>query len=84
MDRLRALVEAGNARSIVVKHHGDVVAKLPLTVGVIGTAIVPWLAAIGVIAVFLTESSLSVEHNPGTSNQAESRQSTSSQGPTHM
>jgi len=84
IEKLRELVVAGNARSIVIKHHGDVVAKLPLTVGVIGTAIAPWLAAIGVIAIFLTESSLSVERNPDVSRETGSNQPTSRQGPTGM
>lgn len=71
LDKVNELVEAGNVRSIIVKHEGKVIVEFPLTVGVIGTLLAPQLAALGAIAALLTECTVEVvrtrpEEPPGT------------------
>jgi hypothetical protein len=44
-----------------VKQQGRVVAEFPLTVGVVGTVIVPLAAALGALTAVLTECSIEVE-----------------------
>jgi hypothetical protein len=40
---------------------GSILLEIPATVGVIGTVLVPWLAALGVIAALATKSWIVVE-----------------------
>lgn len=63
LDRFRELIAAGNARSVIIRRHGQVVAEFPLTVGVVGTILAPQVAALGAIAALLSESSIEVVHN---------------------
>lgn len=64
-DRLLAevkrLVAEGNVRRISIKQGEHTVAEFPLTVGVAGAVLAPWLAAIGAIAALVTDCSIEVE-----------------------
>ena len=64
-DRLLAevkrLIAEGNVRRISIKQGEHMVAEFPLTVGVAGTVLAPWLAAIGAIAALVTDCSIVVE-----------------------
>jgi len=57
---LRAVIDDGNVRRVLVKHDGRTVAAFPLMRGVIGTVVARTLAAIGIIAV-LKDCSLEIE-----------------------
>jgi hypothetical protein len=58
--KLRAVLDDGNVRRVLVKHDGRTVAAFPLLRGVVGTAVARTLAAIGIIAV-LKDCSLEIE-----------------------
>jgi len=59
---VKRLIKEGNVRSITIRNKKqEVLVRFPLTVGVIGTALVPVLAAVGAIAALVTECSLEVE-----------------------
>ena len=58
--KLRAALDDGNVRRVLVKHDGRTVAAFPLLRGVVGTAVARTLAAIGIIAV-LKDCSLEIE-----------------------
>lgn len=58
---IRRLIEEGNVRRVVVKHHGRTVAEFPVTIGVIGAVIAPLAAAIGALAAVLTDCTIEVE-----------------------
>ena len=60
-DQLRRMIDEGNARRVVVKHHGRTIAEFPLTVGVVGTLIAPIAAAIGALTAVLAECTIEVE-----------------------
>jgi hypothetical protein len=64
-DRLVAefkrLVAEGNVRRITIKQGEHIVVELPLTVGVVGALLAPWLAAVGAIAALVTDCSIVIE-----------------------
>lgn len=62
VDRVRELLHEGNVTKIIVKDEKDkVLLEIPATVGVIGVVLVPWLAALGVIAALVTNCRIVVE-----------------------
>lgn len=62
MKKIKELVKEGNIRKISVKSkEGKTIAEFPLTIGVIGTVILPVLAAIGTIIALVSECTISVE-----------------------
>ena len=61
-ETIEKLIHEGNIRSISVKNEqGKVLGKVPLTVGVIGAAVVPMLAAFGVIGALASKLTIVVE-----------------------
>jgi len=62
VDRVKELLHEGNVTRIIVKDEkGRVLLEIPATIGVIGTVLAPWLAALGVIAVLVTNCKIVVE-----------------------
>jgi hypothetical protein len=62
VDRVRDLLHEGNVTRIIVKDEkSKTLLEIPATVGVIGTVIAPWLAALGVIATLATKCRIVVE-----------------------
>lgn len=60
--KIKELISEGNIRKITIKNRdGKVFAEFPLTIGVIGTALLPTLAAIGTIIALVTECTIAVE-----------------------
>ena len=58
--KLKAVIEEGYAKRVLVKHDGRTVAAFPLMKGVVGSVVARTLAAIGIIAV-LKDCSLEIE-----------------------
>jgi len=62
VDTVKRLVKEGNVRRITLKNkEGDTVLSLPLTIGVVGVAIAPVLAAVGAVAGLMSDCTISVE-----------------------
>jgi hypothetical protein len=61
IEQVKRLIHEGNIRRVVVKQGDRTVAEFPLTVGVVGAAIAPPLAAIGALAALLTDCSVELE-----------------------
>jgi hypothetical protein len=61
LDKVADLIREGNVRRVRIRQSDRVVAEFPLTVGVVGAALAPVLAAIGAIAALLTECTIEVE-----------------------
>lgn len=57
---VKRLIHEGNVRRIVIKHEGETALEIPLTVGVVGTLLAPWLAAVGAMGALLTHCSIEV------------------------
>lgn len=63
LDQFRKLIHEGNIRRIVISREGKPVAEFPLTVGVVGGALLPPLAAAGAIAVLIADCTIEVERD---------------------
>jgi uncharacterized protein DUF4342 len=61
LEQVKRLLQEGNVRRIVIKQGEHTVVEIPLTVGVAGALIAPWLAAAGAIAALITDCSIEVE-----------------------
>ena len=62
LKKIKELIKEGNVREITIENkEGKTIIVLPLTVGVIGAALLPALAAVGAIAALLTECTLRVK-----------------------
>jgi hypothetical protein len=60
--KVRELIHEGNVRRIIVKdEHEKQLLEIPVTVGVVGVLLAPWLAALGVVAALATKCTLVVE-----------------------
>lgn len=60
--KVKELLHEGNVRRMLVKDEsGKVLLEIPVTVGVVGVLLAPWLAAVGVIAALATKCTLVVE-----------------------
>lgn len=60
--RIKELIRAGNIRRIILKNEaGETVIEIPLTIGVVGAAVAPVLAAVGAIAALVARWTIIVE-----------------------
>lgn len=59
--KIRQLIHEGNIRRIIIKDQkGSVFMEIPLTVGLVGVAVLPVLAAVGAIAALMSEFTIEV------------------------
>jgi hypothetical protein len=63
VDLVKQLVHEGNVRRIVIQQEGRTVVEFPLTLGVVGVALAPVLAAVGAAAALLTDCTIQVERS---------------------
>ena len=62
LKKVKEIIAEGNARKITVKSkEGKSIVELPLTIGDVGAALAPLLAAVGAIAALVTECTIVVE-----------------------
>ena len=61
IDKVKELIHQGNVRRIAIKQGERTIVEFPLTIGVIGTALAPELAAIGALAALLTDCTIEIE-----------------------
>jgi hypothetical protein len=60
--KIKELVREGNVRRIIIKNEeGSTLIEIPLTIGVIGTVLLPVWAAIGAIAALAANLTIAVE-----------------------
>lgn len=60
--KIKELIHEGNVRRITLKdENGKTFLEIPLTVGVVGAALIPVWAAIGAIAALVARMTISVE-----------------------
>jgi hypothetical protein len=63
--KVKELIHEGNVRRVIIKNEdGRTMLEIPLTIGVIGAALLPVLAAIGAAAAIATRCTLVVERDP--------------------
>jgi hypothetical protein len=62
MEKLEELLHQGNIRRVTVKNKdGKVLVDIPLTVGVVGAALLPVAAAVAAVAALAAELTIAVE-----------------------
>jgi Domain of unknown function (DUF4342) len=60
--KVKELINEGNVRRVIIKNEdGRTMIEVPLTIGVIGAALMPVLAAIGAAAALATRCTIVVE-----------------------
>ncbi len=60
--KIKELIKEGNIRRIIIKNEEDkVLVEFPLTIGVVGVALLPMWAAIGAVAALVTKCTIVVE-----------------------
>jgi hypothetical protein len=59
-DTVKELLHEGNVRRIIIRHKDRTIIEIPVTVGIVGTLLVPKLAAAGAIGALLTHSTIEV------------------------
>lgn len=58
--KVKELVHEGNVRRIIIRQEDHTILEIPLTVGVVGVALAPALAAVGVLGALLAQCSIQV------------------------
>ena len=62
INKFKEILHEGNIRRIILKNdEGKTIVEIPLTVGIIGAAFAPVLAAVGAIAALATNLTIVVE-----------------------
>lgn len=62
VDKIKELIHEGNIRRIILKNEeGKTLIEIPLTLGVVGVAFLPVLAAVGAIAALAASMTIVVE-----------------------
>ena len=62
IDKIKELIHQGNIRRIIIKNEEDrTIVEIPLTLGLVGAALAPVLAAVGAIAALVTRMTIIVE-----------------------
>lgn len=62
LDKIKELLHEGNIRRIILKNEeGKTLIEIPLTVGLVGVALLPVFAAVGAIAAIVTRATIVVE-----------------------
>ncbi len=60
--KVKELIHEGNVTNIIIKNEdGKTLLEIPVTIGVIGALLVPWLAAIGAIAALVSRCTIVVQ-----------------------
>jgi len=67
LQRVRELIREGNVRRIIIRNdEGVALLEVPLTIGVLGAAIAPALAAIGALAALVSDCTIEAQRvGPG-------------------
>jgi hypothetical protein len=60
LTKIKELLHEGNVRRIIIKHEGQTIMELPMTVGVVSVLAMPQLVAIGAMSALLAQCSIEV------------------------
>ena len=64
VNKIKELIHEGNVRRIIIKNdEGKTFLEIPVNIGIIGAIIAPVLAAVGAIAVLVTDFTIEVVKN---------------------
>ncbi len=63
--KMKEIVEKGNVSRIIVKKGDSQIVNFPLTVGVVGTVLIPWISIVGIVAAIGTQCQLEFVDDKG-------------------
>lgn len=69
--RVKELIRQGNVTRIRIKHKDEVLLELPVTLGVVGTVLLPKLAVLAAGVCLLTKCTIEVERKPEVEHEVE-------------
>lgn len=59
---IKKIIAEGNARRIIIKkENGETIVEFPLTIGVVGVALIPLVTAVGALTALVTKCTIIVE-----------------------
>lgn len=62
VNKVKSIINEGNIRRIIIKNEdGKTIVEFPVTIGVVGVLLAPWLAALGAIAALVSKCTIIVE-----------------------
>lgn len=62
VSNVKELIREGNVTRVIIRDEaGRTLLDMPVTVGVVGVVLAPWLAALGAIAALATRCTIAVE-----------------------
>ena len=61
MEQAKQLIKEGNSKRLTVRHGDNTLIEIPLTVGLAGAILSPYLAALGVFSALLTKCTITIE-----------------------
>ena len=64
VEKVKDLIRQGNITKIRVKTKEDVIIDLPITAGVVGVVLAPYLALLGAVAALATNCTIEIERKP--------------------
>ena len=65
LNQLKDVLTKGNATKLTIKKNNEVIVNLPITAGLIGALIAPFLSAAGITAALLTQCSVEITQADG-------------------
>jgi len=66
VEKIKEYVRKGNVSRITIKREGEVILNIPVTVGVVGTVLAPWLTVIGSIVALGMKCEILLTKDDGT------------------
>ena len=64
-EKLKEILKEGNVNKITVKKDGEIIANIPVNVGVVGFALQPLFGALGLTAAILTKHTIEITKKDG-------------------
>ncbi|HHZ03267.1 MAG TPA: DUF4342 domain-containing protein [Tissierellia bacterium] len=65
MNQLKEILSKGNATKLTIKKNNEVIVNLPITAGLIGALVAPFLSAAGITAALLTQCTVEITQADG-------------------
>ena len=63
LGEVKRLIHEGYVRRVTIRQGENTILEFPLTIGVVGAALAPTLAAIGAVAALITDCTIEVERS---------------------
>jgi hypothetical protein len=65
LDQIKCLLSKGNATKLTIKKNNETIINLPITAGLVGAFIAPFLSAAGITAALLTQCTVEITQADG-------------------